>query len=83
MILSFTIWCAVLCEDGMKGNNISSNDADSQEKVSKKKKKKRSEDNDIAVPDVSHLESVDKSMKNGAAAQEVLAVDKVSNQIHM
>ncbi|XP_004242786.2 suppressor protein SRP40 [Solanum lycopersicum] len=66
----------VLCEDGMKGNNISSNDADSQEKVSKKKKKKRSEDNDIAVPDVSHLESVDKPMKNGAAAQEVLAVDK-------
>ncbi|XP_049359967.1 suppressor protein SRP40 [Solanum verrucosum] len=66
----------VLCQDGMKGKNISSNDADSQEKVSKNKKKKRSEDNDIAVPDASHPESVDKSMKNGATAQEVLADDK-------
>lgn len=65
-----------LCQDGMKGKNISSNDADSQEKVSKNKKKKRSEYNDIAIPDASHPESVDKSMKNGATAQEVLADDK-------
>ncbi|CAN4103748.1 unnamed protein product [Withania somnifera] len=66
------------CEDGAsaKGNNVSSNDAHSQEGVSKKKKKKRSEDNNINVPDASHPESVDKPTKNGISAQEVLADDK-------
>ncbi|MCD7471684.1 hypothetical protein HAX54_012299 [Datura stramonium] len=63
------------CEDGTKGNNITSNVADSQEKVGKKKKKKRSEDNNIDVPDASHPESVDKSTKN-TTIQEVLADDK-------
>ncbi|CAN4112982.1 unnamed protein product [Withania somnifera] len=65
------------CEDGAKGINVSSNGAFSQEGVSKKKKKKRSEDNNSNVPDASHPESVDKPMKNGTTAQEVLADDKV------
>ncbi|KAM3300968.1 suppressor protein SRP40 [Capsicum chacoense] len=64
------------CENGTKGHNISSNDVDSQERVSKKKKKKRIEDNNISVPDASHPENVDKSMKNGTTVQEDLADDK-------
>lgn len=73
------IWCAG--PDGANGNIVATNAADSQETISKKKKKKRSEDKNGDVPDASLPESVDKSVKNTTTTQEVLADDKVSNPI--
>ncbi|OIT26340.1 PREDICTED: nucleolar and coiled-body phosphoprotein 1 [Nicotiana attenuata] len=63
--------------DGANVNNIATNAADSQETISKKKKKKRSEDKNGDVPDASLSESVDKSANNATTPQEVLADDKV------